>query len=164
MNKSTKVHIFENSLTFASVLIKYVNMTVNRTFTMIKPSALAAGYAGDILAMIGKAGFRLVAMKLVHLSKYQAGLFYAEHSAKGFYEELTSFMSSGPVIAAILEKDNAVAEFRKLIGATDPSTADPGTVRNLYGKSITENAIHGSDADGTAEREGNFFFSQLESA
>ncbi len=137
-------------------------MNGNRTFTMIKPSALAAGHSGEILAMIEKAGFRLVAMKLVRLSKYQAGLFYAEHSSKGFYGDLTSFMSSGPIIAAILEKDNAVTEFRQLIGATDPSKADPGTVRKLYGKSITENAVHGSDADSSAEREGNFFFSQLE--
>ena len=140
----------------------YVNMNGTRTFTMIKPSALAAGHAGDILAMIEKAGFRIVAMKLVYLSKHQAGMFYAEHSAKGFYEELTRFMSSGPIIAAIIEKDNAVNEFRRLIGATDPSRADPGTVRKLYGKSITENAVHGSDADETSERESNFFFSQLE--
>ena len=137
-------------------------MSGNRTFTMIKPSAMSDGHAGDILSMIEKAGFRLVAMKLVHLSKHQAGLFYAEHEGKGFYEELTKFMSSGPIIAAILEKDNAVAEFRKLIGATDPSKADPGTVRNLYGRSIGENAVHGSDADATAEREGGFFFSSLE--
>lgn len=144
------------------LLIKTIKMSGNRTFTMIKPSAVAAGHTGEITAMIEKAGFRLVAMKLVHLSKQQAGMFYAEHSGKGFYEELTRFMSSGPIIAAILEKDNAVAEFRTLIGATDPSKAEPGTVRNLYGKSITENAVHGSDADATAEREGGFFFSQLE--
>jgi nucleoside-diphosphate kinase len=131
---------------------------------MIKPSALASGHSGEILAMIEKAGFRLVAMKLVKLSKYQAGLFYAEHSTKSFYEDLTQFMSSGPIVAAILEKDNAVSEFRNLIGATDPSKADQGTVRKLYGKSITENAVHGSDAESTAEREGNFFFSQLERA
>lgn len=129
---------------------------------MIKPSAMADGHAGDILAMIEKAGFRLVAMKLIHLTRHQAGQFYAEHSAKGFYEDLTGFMSSGPIIAAILEKENAVAEFRKLIGATDPSKAEAGTVRHLYGRSITENAVHGSDADTTAEREGGFFFSQLE--
>lgn len=129
---------------------------------MIKPSAVAAGHAGEITAMIEKAGFRLVAMKLIHLSRQQAGQFYAEHSGKGFYDDLTKFMSSGPIIAAILEKDNAVAEFRKLIGATDPSKAEPGTVRNLYGVSMTENAVHGSDADATAEREGGFFFSQLE--
>lgn len=129
---------------------------------MIKPSAVSEGHAGEILAMIEKAGFRLVAMKLVHLSREQAGMFYAEHRGKGFYEDLTKFMSSGPIVAAILEKENAVAEFRKLIGATDPSKADPGTVRNLYGKNMTENAVHGSDADATAEREGNFYFSQLE--
>jgi len=129
---------------------------------MIKPSAVAAGHAGDILSMIEKAGFRLVAMKLVHLSKHQAGLFYAEHDGKSFYEDLTRFMSSGPIIAAILEKEEAVAEFRKLIGATDPSKADSGTVRKLYGISMTENAVHGSDADATAEREGSFYFSQLD--
>ena len=137
-------------------------MAGNRTFTMIKPSALASGHAGDILTMIERAGFRLVAMKIIHLSKHQAGMFYSEHSGKGFYEDLTNFMSSGPIIAAIIEKSNAVDEFRKLIGSTDPSKAEPGTVRNLYGISITENAVHGSDADATAERESNFFFSQLE--
>ncbi|MEI6887732.1 MAG: nucleoside-diphosphate kinase [Bacteroidales bacterium] len=137
-------------------------MAGKRTFTMIKPSAVAAGHAGDILSMIEKAGFRLVAMKLVHLSKHQAGLFYAEHDGKSFYEDLTRFMSSGPIIAAILEKEEAVAEFRKLIGATDPSKADSGTVRKLYGISMTENAVHGSDADATAEREGSFYFSQLD--
>ena len=131
---------------------------------MIKPSAMAAGHAGDILAMIEKAGFRLIAMKLVHLSSQQAGSFYAEHKGKGFYEDLTRFMSSGPIIAAILEKENAVAGFRELIGATDPAKAAEGTVRKLYGKSMSENAVHGSDADATAEREGNFFFSQLERA
>ncbi|MEI7490905.1 MAG: nucleoside-diphosphate kinase [Bacteroidota bacterium] len=137
-------------------------MTGTRTFTMIKPSAISAGHTGNILAMIEKAGFRLIALKLIHLTGQQAGQFYAEHSTKGFYEDLTRFMSSGPIVAAILEKENAVAEFRKLIGATDPSKAEPGTVRNLYGKSITENAVHGSDADLTAEREGSFFFSHLE--
>ena len=137
-------------------------MSGNRTFTMIKPSAMAAGHAGAIISMIEKNGFRPVAMKLVKLSKHQAGLFYAEHSGKGFYEDLTGFMSSGPIIAAILEKENAVEDFRNLIGATDPSKAGPGSVRNLYGKSITENAVHGSDADQTAEREGRFFFSELE--
>ena len=141
---------------------KDIYMTGIQTFTMIKPSAIAAGYAGNILTMIEKAGFKVVAMKRVHLSKRQAGLFYAEHKEKGFFEDLTNFMSSGPIIAAILEKDNAVADFRKLIGATDPSRSEPGTVRNLYGKSVTENAVHGSDADSTAEREGNFFFSSLE--
>ena len=141
---------------------KDVTMTGKLTFTMIKPSAVAAGHAGDILAMIEKAGFRLVAMKLIHLSRHQAGLFYAEHNGKSFYEDLTRFMSSGPIIAAIIAKDDAVAEFRKLIGATDPAKAEKGTVRNLYGKSITENAVHGSDADATAEREGSFYFSQLD--
>jgi len=132
------------------------------TFTMIKPSALASGYAGNILSVIERAGFKIIAMKLVHLSKHQAGLFYAEHKEKGFFEDLITFMSSGPIITAILEKDNAVADFRKLIGATDPSRSEAGTVRNLYGRSVTENAVHGSDADATAEREGSFFFSAIE--
>ena len=132
------------------------------TFTMIKPSALASGYAGNILSVIERAGFKIIAMKLVHLSKHQAGLFYAEHKEKGFFEDLITFMSSGPIIAAILEKDNAVADFRKLIGATDPSRSEAGTVRNLYGRSVTENAVHGSDADATAERESSFFFSAME--
>jgi nucleoside-diphosphate kinase len=132
------------------------------TFTMIKPSALASGYAGNILSVIERAGFKIIAMKLVHLSKHQAGLFYAEHKEKGFFEDLITFMSSGPIITAILEKDNAVADFRKLIGATDPSRSEAGTVRNLYGRSVTENAVHGSDADATAEREGSFFFSAME--
>ena len=129
---------------------------------MIKPSAIASGYTGNILSMIEKEGFKIVAMKLVHLSKHQAGLFYAEHKEKGFFEDLITFMSSGPIIAAILEKDNAVADFRKLIGATDPSRSEAGSVRNLYGKSVTENAVHGSDADATSEREGSFFFSAME--
>jgi nucleoside-diphosphate kinase len=132
------------------------------TFTMIKPSALASGYAGNILSVIERAGFKIIAMKLVHLSKHQAGLFYAEHKEKGFFEDLITFMSSGPIITAILEKDNAVADFRKLIGATDPSRSEAGTVRNLYGRSVTENAVHGSDADATAERESSFFFSAME--
>lgn len=129
---------------------------------MIKPSALASGYAGNILSVIERAGFKIIAMKLVHLSKHQAGLFYAEHKEKGFFEDLITFMSSGPIITAILEKDNAVADFRKLIGATDPSRSEAGTVRNLYGRSVTENAVHGSDADATAERESSFFFSAME--
>jgi len=130
---------------------------------MIKPSALAAGHAGDILSMIEKAGFRLGEMKLVRLSRRQAGLFYIEHKEKGFYNDLVEFMSSGPVIAALLLKEKMLLnDFRKLIGATDPSKAEPGTVRSLFGVSVTENAVHGSDADGTAERESNFFFSSLE--
>lgn len=137
-------------------------MTGNRTFTMIKPSAFAAGHSGAILAKIEEAGFVIKAMKAVHLTKESAGAFYAVHAERPFYGSLVEFMSSGPIIAAILEKENAVEAFRTFIGATDPSKAAPGTIRNLFGKSLTENAVHGSDSDENAEIEGNFFFSRLE--
>lgn len=134
----------------------------NRTFTMIKPDAVAAGNIGNILQMINNAGFRIVAMKYTKLSKDQAGQFYAVHSARPFYGELTEFMSSGSIVAAILEKDNAVEDFRKLIGATNPADAAEGTIRKMYAKSIGENAVHGSDSDENAKIEGDFFFSGLE--
>jgi nucleoside-diphosphate kinase len=134
----------------------------NRTFTMIKPDAFANGYAGIILDTILKAGFRLVALKMIQLSAEKAGEFYAVHNHRPFYGELVEFMSRGPIVAALLEKENAVADFRKLIGATDPSKADKGTIRQLYAKSIGENAIHGSDSDENARIEGDFFFSVLE--
>lgn len=134
----------------------------NRTFTMIKPDAVAAGNIGNILQMINNAGFRIVAMKYTKLSIEQAGQFYAVHSARPFYGELTEFMSSGPIVAAILEKDNAVEDFRKLIGATNPADAAEGTIRKMYAKSIGENAVHGSDSDENAKIEGDFFFSGLE--
>lgn len=134
----------------------------NRTLTMIKPDAMNRGYAGAILDMISKAGFRIVAMKQTKLSVEKAGEFYAIHKEKPFYNDLVAFMSSGPIIAAILEKENAVAGFRKLIGATDPSKADEGTIRKLYATSIGENAVHGSDSDENAKIEGDFFFSALE--
>lgn len=134
----------------------------NRTFTMIKPDAVKAGNIGNILQMINAAGFRIVAMKYTKLSIEQAGQFYAVHSARPFYGELTEFMSSGPIVAAILEKDNAVEDFRKLIGATNPADAAEGTIRKKYAASIGENAVHGSDSDENAEIEGNFFFSGLE--
>lgn len=134
----------------------------NRTFTMIKPDAVAAGNIGNILQMINNAGFRIVAMKFTKLSIEQAGQFYAVHSARPFYGELTEFMSSGPIVAAILEKDNAVEDFRKLIGATNPADAAEGTIRKMYAKSIGENAVHGSDSDENAKIEGDFFFSGLE--
>jgi nucleoside-diphosphate kinase len=137
-------------------------MTGNRTFTMIKPSAVANGYTGPILNMFREAGFRLIAMKYYHLTKSQAGAFYEVHKDRPFYHDLVDFMSSGPIIAAILEKDNAVEEFRKFIGATDPAKAEPGTVRYLYGSNVQENAVHGSDSDENAAIEGNFFFSRLE--
>ena len=137
-------------------------MTTNRTFTMIKPDAVGNGYIGGILAKINEAGFRIVAMKYTKLTKERAGEFYAVHKARPFYGELVEYMSSGSIVAAILEKNNAVADFRKLIGATDPTKAEPGTIRNLFAKSIAANAVHGSDSDENAEIEGNFFFSMLE--
>ena len=129
---------------------------------MIKPSAHASGFSGKILAKIEEGGFRIKALKLVHLTREQAGLFYDVHIGRPFYEDLVSFMSSGPIVAAILEKDNAVEDFRKYIGATDPAKAEPGTIRNLYGKNLGENAVHGSDSDENACREAGFFFSSLE--
>ncbi|HTN45091.1 MAG TPA: nucleoside-diphosphate kinase [Flavipsychrobacter sp.] len=134
----------------------------NRTFTMIKPDAVRNGHIGNILQMICKDGFRIVAMKYLHISKTQAEKFYEVHSERPFYGELTEFMSSGPIVAAILEKNNAVADFRTLIGATNPSEAAEGTVRKLYATSIGENAVHGSDSDENAKIEGDFFFSGLE--
>jgi nucleoside-diphosphate kinase len=134
----------------------------NRTFTMIKPDAMKNGHAGAILDKIIKAGFRIVALKQTKLTKEKAGEFYAVHNARPFYGELVDFMSSGVIIAAILEKDNAVAEFRTLIGATDPSKADEGTIRKLYATSVGENAVHGSDSDENAKVEADFFFAGLE--
>ncbi len=134
----------------------------NRTFTMIKPDATKKGYTGAILEKINGAGFRIVALKMIHLSVEKAGEFYAVHRERPFYGELVEFMSSGPISAAILEKDNAVDDFRKLIGATNPAQAEDGTIRKLYAASIGENAIHGSDSDANAAIEGDFFFSKLE--
>jgi nucleoside-diphosphate kinase len=134
----------------------------NRTFTMIKPDAVQNGHTGAIIDHIIKAGFRIVAMKYTRLSNETAGKFYEVHSARPFYGELVKYMSSGPIVAAILEKENAVEDFRKLIGATDPAKAEAGTIRNLFATSIEANAIHGSDSDENAAAEGNFYFSMLE--
>jgi nucleoside-diphosphate kinase len=134
----------------------------NRTFTMIKPDAFRNGHAGAILDQILKAGFQIKAMKLMKLSAEKAGEFYAVHKERPFYGELVEFMSSGPIVAAILEKDNAVEDFRKLIGATDPAKADAGTIRKQFATSLGENAIHGSDSDENAQIEGSFMFSGLE--
>jgi nucleoside-diphosphate kinase len=134
----------------------------NKTFTMIKPDATSKGYTGAILDQIIKAGFSVKAMKWIHLSPTQAGTFYEVHKERPFYQELVDFMSSGPIVAAILEKDNAVADFRTLIGATNPAQAEEGTIRKKYAASIGENAVHGSDSDENAAIEGNFFFSGLE--
>lgn len=137
-------------------------MTTNRTFTMIKPDAMKNGHAGAILDLIIKSGFSILALKQVKLTVEQAGAFYEVHKERPFYGELVEFMSSGVIIAAILEKENAVADFRKLIGATDPAKADEGTIRKLYATSLGENAVHGSDSDENAAIEGRFFFNQFE--
>lgn len=134
----------------------------NRTFTMIKPDATGKGFTGAILDQIVKAGFRIKAMKWTKLTAEQAGAFYEIHKSRPFYGELVEFMSSGPIVAAILEKENAVADFRTLIGTTDPAKAAEGTIRKLFASSVGENAVHGSDSDENAIIEGDFFFSKLE--
>lgn len=132
------------------------------TFTMIKPDAVKAGNIGAILKMINEAGFTIKAMKFTKLSAEKAGEFYAVHKERPFYGELVEFMSSGPIVAAILEKENAVADFRTLIGATNPADAAPGTIRALYASNVGENAVHGSDSDENAEIEGSFHFAGTE--
>ena len=134
----------------------------NRTFTMVKPDATGKGYTGGIIDMMIQGGFAIKAMKWTKLTKEQAGEFYAIHKERPFYGELVDFMSSGPIVAAILEKDNAVADFRTLIGATNPANAEEGTIRKKFAASIGENAVHGSDSDENAQIEGDFFFSKLE--
>ena len=134
----------------------------NITFTMIKPEAVAAGNTGAILNKIEAAGFRIVAMKKIHLSKERAGEFYAVHSERPFYGELVDYMSEFPIIAAILEKDNAVADFRTLIGATNPADAAEGTIRAEFAESLAKNAVHGSDSDENANIEADFHFSAEE--
>jgi nucleoside-diphosphate kinase len=133
-------------------------MATNRTFTMIKPDAVEAGNTGAIIKMIEEAGFRIVAIRKTKLSAERAGQFYEVHNQRPFYKDLCTYMSSGTIVPMILEKENAVADFRKLIGATDPSKADAGTIRQLFAKSIEANAIHGSDSDENAQIEGGFFF------
>jgi len=130
----------------------------NITFTMIKPEAVEAGNTGAILSKIESAGFRILAMKKVALSAERAAEFYAVHKERPFYRELVNYMSSGPIIAAILEKENAVIDFRLLIGSTDPLEADPGTIRAEFAESKAKNAIHGSDSDKNAQIESNFHF------
>jgi len=129
---------------------------------MIKPDAVSANNTGAIIKMIEDAGFRIIALKKTRLTKERAGEFYAIHKERPFYNDLCEYMSSGAIVPMILEKSNAVEDFRKLIGATDPKKAAPGTIRNLFAKSIEANAIHGSDSDANAQIEGNFFFSALE--
>jgi len=134
----------------------------NKTFAIIKPDAVKLNVIGEIIAMITKAGFKVRAVKLTRISREQAGEFYAVHKERGFYGELIDYMTSGPIVPIALEKENAVEDFRKLIGATDPAKAEEGTVRKLYGKGIDANAIHGSDSDENALIETAFFFSTAE--
>ena len=137
-------------------------MAGNRTFTMIKPDAVESNNIGNITQMISDAGFKIKAMKLTQLTKGQAEEFYAVHSERPFYGELVEYMTSGPIVAAVLEKDNAVIEFRNLIGSTDPNEAEDGTIRKKYAESKGRNAVHGSDSDENAQIEANFHFSKEE--
>jgi nucleoside-diphosphate kinase len=137
-------------------------MATNRTFTMVKPDGVENGNMGNIIQLITSNGFKIIAMKYTWLSTKQASEFYLVHKERPFYGELVDYMTSGPIVAAILEKDDAVASFRKLIGATDPTQADAGTIRKLYAESKAKNAVHGSDSDENAEIEGNFFFNNFE--
>lgn len=137
-------------------------MATNRTFTMLKPDAIENGYMGKITDMIIGAGFEIKAMKYTMLTEAQAKEFYAVHSERPFYGELVEYMTSGPIVAAILEKDNAVADFRALVGATDPAEAADGTIRKAYAESKGRNAVHGSDSDENAEIEGKFHFTAHE--
>ena len=154
--------MFIQSNSFFSYVCKKIIKMNNRTFTMIKPDAVENGHIGAILEKINTAGFKIVAMKLTKLSKEKAEKFYEVHNERPFFGELVAFMSRGPIVAAILEKNNAVEEFRKLIGATNPAEAEEGTIRNLYATSMGENAVHGSDSDSNAEIEGAFYFSSEE--
>jgi nucleoside-diphosphate kinase len=135
---------------------------VERTLAIIKPDAVRAGVAGEIIAQIQQAGFRILGMKLIRLNEDQAGAFYAVHRERPFYRELVRYMSSGPVVPMALEKVNAVADFRTLIGATDPAEAAEGTIRKRFGRSKGENAIHGSDSPENARAEIAFFFAESE--
>jgi nucleoside-diphosphate kinase len=137
-------------------------MANNRTFTMIKPDAFKDGNSGAIIKMIEEAGFKIIAMKLTKLTTERAGQFYEVHAERPFYKDLCNYMSSGPIVAIILEKSNAVADFRKLIGATNPAQAEEGTIRKKFAKSIEANAVHGSDSDENAKIEGDFFFGRVE--
>ena len=137
-------------------------MAKNRTFTMIKPDAVGAGNTGAITKMIEEAGFRIVSMKLTQLTAERAGQFYEVHKERPFYGDLCEYMSSGSIVPMILEKDNAIEDFRTLIGATNPQEAADGTIRKLFAESISANAIHGSDSDENAKIEGDFFFAQTE--
>jgi len=152
---------YDDELDFFFNFVKKIIMT-NRTFTMIKPDAVENGHIGAILEKINSAGFKIIAMKLTELSLDKAQNFYKEHSERPFFNELVTFMSRGAIVAAILEKDNAVEDFRELIGSTNPSEAKEGSIRNLFATSMGENAVHGSDSDENAMIEGAFHFSNEE--
>jgi len=137
-------------------------MSSDITLTIIKPGAVSHNHTGPILGIINEHGFKIEALKMLHMTLEQARLFYKIHEGKSFYQDLTEFMSSGPVVAAILVKENAVEEFRELIGSTDPADAKEGTIRKLFAESLSHNAIHGSDSNENALREASFFFSQTE--
>ena len=137
-------------------------MSANRNFTMIKPDAIEKGYIGDILNKINASGFRIVSMKMTQMTLRDAKLFYAVHKERPFFNDLVSFMSRGPIVAAILEKDNAVNDFRTLIGSTNPEEAAEGTLRKLFATSLGENAVHGSDSNENASIESAFHFSERE--
>ena len=154
-NRSARIHSppFKKNQTTETMAI---------TLTMLKPDAVADGHTGKIIDMIIQSGFKIQAMKLTRLSKEKAEEFYAIHKERSFFGELIAFMTEGPIVAAVLEKDNAVEDFRKLIGATNPEKADAGTIRKLFAANIERNAIHGSDSDANAEIEAKFHFSGLE--
>ncbi len=137
-------------------------MATNRTFTMLKPDTVENGHIGTILEKINTAGFKIVAMKMTQMSIQDAEKFYAVHQGKPFFDRLVTFMTRGPIVAAVLEKENAVEDFRTLIGATNPEEAAPGTIRKLYATSVTENAVHGSDSDENAQIESDFHFAHRE--
>jgi len=137
-------------------------MNSKRTFALIKPGVVRKNHYGEIIYIITKAGFALKAMKMIQLSEVDAQRFYAVHEGKEFFGRLTKFISSGPVVALVLEKENAIEEFRKLIGSTDPAQAEDGTIRKLFGESVTMNAVHGSDSPENAQKEWSFFFAQKE--
>jgi len=138
--------------------------TLQRTFSIIKPDAVAKGAAGDILSMIQEKGFRIIGMKMLEINQQQAEGFYAVHAHRPFFDSLTKFMASGPMVVLALEKENAIADLRKLMGATNPANAEPGTIRKKWASSIEHNAIHGSDADETARFELSYFFAGYELA
>ncbi len=136
--------------------------TIQRTFSIVKPDAVRKGHTGGILSMIQETGFRIIGMKMISITKSQAEGFYAVHASRPFFGSLTEFMSSGPIVVLALEKENAIADLRKLMGATNPANAEAGTVRKKYAESIEQNAIHGSDAEDTAKFEISYFFAGFE--